>query len=169
MVSSIIVCLHISALINHGHRHVHRYSCCHLVEYLWARNISTMTSKLKLNGTVINKCWQIRWGLVVVIILLHGLTTISFAAEWSYVHSAFIGNGKSFWTEYLTLNNKALATMMAGNIASSMSTIITDSYMVCVTQWELSTSAHHHLDSRFSAAGWFGDSAGSLFCFQYFL
>ncbi len=34
MVSNIILCLHMQVLINEGHRHIHRYPCCHLMEYL---------------------------------------------------------------------------------------------------------------------------------------
>ncbi|KAK0217332.1 hypothetical protein EDD85DRAFT_961977 [Armillaria nabsnona] len=85
----------------------------------------------------INKCWQIRQGLVVVIILLHGLTTISFAANWSYVHSAFIGNGKSFWTVDLKLNSPTQSVFLVGGIASTMSTITTDLYMIwcCWIVW----------------------------------
>ncbi|PBK94904.1 hypothetical protein ARMGADRAFT_1097928, partial [Armillaria gallica] len=88
-----------------------------------------MTSKLKLNGTVINKCWKIRRGLIVVIILLHGLTTINLAATWSYICSVFIKNEKNFWTAHLRLNSGAVPTVLAEAIASSMSTIITDLYM----------------------------------------
>ncbi len=83
--------------------------------------------------TVINKCWQIQQGLVVVIILLHGLTTISFAANWSYIHSAFIENGKSFWTVHLKLYSPTQSVFLVGGIASTMSTITTDLYMVCAT------------------------------------
>ncbi len=152
MVSNIILCLHMQVLINDGHRHIHRYPCCHLVEYLWARNMST-TAKAELIGLVINKCWPIRWAMVIVIILLHALITINFAAEWSFVHSAFIENGKSFQTVSLKLQHVAQAAFLAQGIAASMSTIITDLYMVRVTlSWELSTSAHS-LDSRFGIAG----------------
>ncbi|KAK0238237.1 hypothetical protein EDD85DRAFT_952426 [Armillaria nabsnona] len=82
----------------------------------------------------INKCWQIRRALVVII--LHILITISFVAEWSHVHSAFIEHGQSFWTAYLILANGAQATTIAG-IAASMSTIITDIYMIwcCWMVW----------------------------------
>ncbi len=118
--------------------------------------------------SVINKCWQIRQGLVVVIILLHGLTTINFAVNWSYVPSAFIENGKSFWTVYLKLSSPTQSAYLVGGIASAMSTITTDLYMVCATWWELSTWAHHCSDCRFGAAAWFGDSTGLLFYFQYF-
>ncbi len=83
--------------------------------------------------TVINKCWQIQQGLVVVIILLHGLTTINFASQWSYIHSAFIENGKSFWTVYLKFTSPTPSTFLVGGIASAMSTITTDLYMVCAT------------------------------------
>ncbi|SJL18450.1 uncharacterized protein ARMOST_22039 [Armillaria ostoyae] len=78
----------------------------------------------------INKCWRIRRALVVVIILLHALITISFAVDWSFVHSAFVENGQNFWTVYVTIVNGALTTVVAGGIATSMSTIITDLYMI---------------------------------------
>ncbi len=48
------------------------------------------TAKAELIGLVINKRWPIRRAMVIVIILLHALITINFAAEWSFVHSAFI-------------------------------------------------------------------------------
>ncbi len=94
-----------------------------------------MSSKLKLYGAVISKCLRIRQALVVVIILLHALITVNFAAEWSYEHSAFIENGKSFWSVYLWLNGPAQSVYLAGGITASMSTILTDLYMVGVTLW----------------------------------
>ncbi len=103
-----------------------------------------------------------------VIILLHGLTTINFAANWSAIHSVFIENGQSFWTAYLRLNRRAQAAVVIVGITSVMGVIITDIYMVCATWWELFTLAYHYFNSRFGAAGWFGDVAGLLFHFQYF-
>ncbi|SJL18465.1 uncharacterized protein ARMOST_22054 [Armillaria ostoyae] len=96
-----------------------------------------MASKLKLNGTVINKCWPIRRGLVVVIILLHALITISFAANWSLLRSPFIEHGQNFWTVFSTFNNGTIAIFVVGGITSSLSTIITDSYMIwcCWMVW----------------------------------
>ncbi len=83
---------------------------------------------------VINKCRQIQRSLVLVIILLHALITLTFAVNWSFVHSAFIKNGQSLWTVFLKLTDGILlATLVVGGIASSISTIITDSYMVCAT------------------------------------
>ncbi|KAK0238230.1 hypothetical protein EDD85DRAFT_952409 [Armillaria nabsnona] len=69
-----------------------------------------------------NKCWPIRRALVVVIILLHALITINFAANWLYICSAFIDNGK---------------TSLEAGIAASMSTILTDLYIIwcCWTVW----------------------------------
>ncbi|PBK67576.1 hypothetical protein ARMSODRAFT_1086084 [Armillaria solidipes] len=100
---------------------------------LW--NISTMASKLKLNGTVINKCWLIRRATVVITVLLHALITIGFAANWSYICSAFIDNRKSFWTVYSTPSGVA-APLEAG-IAAFMCTILTDLYMIwcCWMVW----------------------------------
>ncbi len=96
-----------------------------------------MASKLKLDGTVINKCWPIRRAMVIIIILLHALITVNFAVTWSYVHTAFIVNGQCFYTVYFMLNNGAQASLEAG-VAASMSAMITDLYMVHATRWELS-------------------------------
>ncbi len=104
--------------------------------------------------------------MVVVIILLHALITINFAATWSHIHSSFIKNGHFFGTVYLRLNNDHAASLEMG-IPAFMSAIITDFYMVCIHRG-LSTSAHHCSNSRFGVAGWFGDDVGLLFCLQYF-
>ncbi len=91
------------------------------------------TAKAELIGLVINKRWPIRRAMVIVIILLHALITINFAAEWSFVHSAFIENGKSVQAVSLKLRHVAQAAFLAQGIAASISTIITDLYMVRVT------------------------------------
>ncbi len=121
MVSSLILC-HCMSVINDG---IGMYTgilavtlwniCEPGLSPLWHPSWSWMS--------VINKCWQIRQGLVVVIILLHSLTTISSAANWSYVHSAFIENGKSFWTVYLWFNGSTQSAFLVLGIASAMSTI----------------------------------------------
>ncbi|SJL18483.1 uncharacterized protein ARMOST_22072 [Armillaria ostoyae] len=84
-----------------------------------------------------NKCWQIRCVLVVVIILLHALITIGFAADWSFVHSAFIEKGKGFWAAYLDLDDEGQAAFLVQSITASMSTIVTDLYMIwcCWMVW----------------------------------
>ncbi len=87
----------------------------------------------KVNYTVINKYWSIRRTLVFIIILLYALITIDFAVNWSYVHSAFIENGNSFWTVYLKLNHPDRAVSWEMGIPASISTILADLYMVCVT------------------------------------
>ncbi len=76
---------------------------------------------------------MIRRVVVVVIILLHALITISFAANWSYIWSAFIKNRQSFWTVRLKLTTVVQAEYLEAGIAASMSTILTDLYMVCET------------------------------------
>ncbi|KAK0203798.1 hypothetical protein DFS33DRAFT_832692 [Desarmillaria ectypa] len=85
----------------------------------------------------INKCWPIRRALVVVIILLHALTTVNFAAYLSYIHSSFIENGQSFSSMYLKLNGTNQATFLEMGIAAAMSTILTDLYMIwyCWMVW----------------------------------
>ncbi len=84
-----------------------------------------------MNGAVINKHWPIRRALVVVVICLHALTTVTFAAKWSYIRSAFIDNGKNVWTVFLKLNSAAQAASWEMGIAASMSTILADLYVVC--------------------------------------
>ncbi|KAK0192544.1 hypothetical protein F5146DRAFT_1040409 [Armillaria mellea] len=83
----------------------------------------------------INKCWPIRRAMVVFIIFLHALITISFAANWSYIHTAFIDNGKSFWTVYLTPSGVAVS--FETGIAASASTILADLFMIwwCWMVW----------------------------------
>ncbi|KAK0232347.1 hypothetical protein EDD85DRAFT_1025913 [Armillaria nabsnona] len=84
----------------------------------------------------INKCWTIQRAVVVVIILLHALITINFAATWSYTCFAFIKNGQNFWTVYLILTGTNAATWVI-NIAASISTILADLYMIwcCWMVW----------------------------------
>ncbi len=119
-----------------------------------------------MNYTVINKGWSIRRTLVFVIILLHALITINFTVNWSYVRSAFIKNGNSFWTVYLKLSCPDRAVSWEMGIPASISTILADLYMVCATLLGI----HINLpDCRFGVAGWFGDGAGSLLFFRYFL
>ncbi len=87
-------------------------------------------TQAEINGIVINKCWPIRRAVVVVIILLHALITIEIAANWSYIHFAFIENGQNYWTVYLIFQSTNAATWVL-NIAGSISTILADLYMVC--------------------------------------
>ncbi|KAK0459015.1 uncharacterized protein EV420DRAFT_345806 [Desarmillaria tabescens] len=86
----------------------------------------------------INKYWPIRRAMVLVIILLHALTTISFAASWSYIHSLFIENGQSFWTIFMKMTDGTTqAAYWELGITASLSTILTDSYMIwcCWMVW----------------------------------
>ncbi len=121
----------------------------------------------ELIGLVFNKRWPIRRAMVVVIILLHALITMNVAADWSYIHSAFIDNGQSFWTVHVKLTSAAQSVSWELGITASMSTILADLYMVCTTRLRSSTLIHFRFYSRFGGAGWFGDSAGLLFCFLY--
>ncbi|PBK98799.1 hypothetical protein ARMGADRAFT_1162066 [Armillaria gallica] len=84
----------------------------------------------------INKCWPIRRAVVVIIILLHVLITINFAAHWSHLRSAFIKNGQNYGTIYLILESTD-ATTWVMSIAASISTILTDLYMIwcCWMVW----------------------------------
>ncbi|KAK0467400.1 hypothetical protein IW261DRAFT_1426629 [Armillaria novae-zelandiae] len=99
--------------------------------------IYTGITAVTLWNIYINQCWQIRRALVVVIILLYSLTTIDFAANWTWMHFAFIQNGKSFWTAFLKFYNETQAMLVVEGITSSISTIIADLYIIwcCWIVW----------------------------------
>ncbi|KAK0192744.1 hypothetical protein F5146DRAFT_1041288 [Armillaria mellea] len=75
--------------------------------------------------------------MVFLITLLHALNTITFAANWSFTRSAFIGNEKSFWAVYLKLNNTGQALSLEIGIPASITTILADLYMIwcCWIVW----------------------------------
>ncbi len=93
-------------------------------------------TQAEINGTVINKCWTIRRAVVIVIILLHSLITINFAANWLWTCFAFIENGQSFWTVVLIIDGTDTATWVM-DIAASISTVLADLYMVCLILLEI--------------------------------
>ncbi|SJK98318.1 uncharacterized protein ARMOST_01583 [Armillaria ostoyae] len=77
--------------------------------YALLHGIYTGILVVTLWNIFINKYWAIRRALIIVIILLHTLITIGFAATWSYMHSAFISNGQSFWTVYSKISGATQA------------------------------------------------------------
>ncbi|PBK67596.1 hypothetical protein ARMSODRAFT_317952 [Armillaria solidipes] len=93
------------------------------------QKLSATTFKLK-RMAVINKIFRIRRVVVIVIILLHALITINFAATWPLTSSAFVRNGKSFWTVYLRLDSVTQVVSWLMGITASMSTILADIYMI---------------------------------------
>ncbi|KAK0446401.1 uncharacterized protein EV420DRAFT_1648076 [Desarmillaria tabescens] len=105
--------------------------------YALLHGIYTGILAVALWNIFINKCWPIRRALVVVLVLLHALTTINFAANWSFLCSAFIENGQSFWTVYSKLCAVNQAAFLEMGIAASMSTILADSYIIwcCWMVW----------------------------------
>ncbi|KAG7448636.1 uncharacterized protein BT62DRAFT_718961 [Guyanagaster necrorhizus] len=100
------------------------------VLYALLYGIYTGILAVTLWNIFINKCWPIRRALVVVVILLHALTTVGFAAEWQYLRSAFIDNGQNFMTIYLTLNSGAQAASWVTGIAASITSILADLILI---------------------------------------
>ncbi|KAK0229533.1 hypothetical protein EDD85DRAFT_131087 [Armillaria nabsnona] len=84
-----------------------------------------------------DKCRPIRRAVIVVIILLHALITMGIAVQWSFICSAFIENGQSFWTIFSKLNGVNEAAYLGMGITSTMSTILADSYIIwcCWMVW----------------------------------
>ncbi|KAK0219981.1 hypothetical protein IW262DRAFT_1554463 [Armillaria fumosa] len=105
--------------------------------YALLHSIYTGILAITLRNILINKRWPIRRAMVVVIMLLYALITIGFAADWPFLHSAFIDNGQSFWTVHLKLTSAAQATYWETGIAAFMSTLLADSYIIwcCWMVW----------------------------------
>ncbi|SJK98365.1 uncharacterized protein ARMOST_01630 [Armillaria ostoyae] len=105
--------------------------------YALLHGIYTGILAVTLWNIFINNCWSIRRTLVFVIILLHALITINFTVNWSYVHSAFIKNGNSFWTVYLKLGDTDRAVSLELGIPACISTIVADLYIIwcCWMVW----------------------------------
>ncbi|PBK81685.1 hypothetical protein ARMGADRAFT_1039188 [Armillaria gallica] len=104
--------------------------------YALLHGIYTGILAVTLWNIFINKCWPIRRAVVVIIILLHALITISFGANWSYIHFAFIENRQNYWTVYLIFRSTNAATWVF-DIAAAISTIFADLYMIwcCWMVW----------------------------------
>ncbi len=81
---------------------------------------------------VINKCWPIRRGVVVVIILLYALIAVNFAVNWSYMRFAFVEDGQNFWAVSSDLDSATQTIYWETGISASVSTSLADLYMVCV-------------------------------------
>ncbi|KAK0459016.1 uncharacterized protein EV420DRAFT_345841 [Desarmillaria tabescens] len=105
--------------------------------YALLHGIYTGILAVTLWNIFINKSWPIRRAMVAVIILLYTLITISFGARWSLTHFAFIDDGQSFWTVYLNLVGTTQAFYWETSITASISTILTDLYMIwcCWMVW----------------------------------
>ncbi|PBK94604.1 hypothetical protein ARMGADRAFT_1097031 [Armillaria gallica] len=107
-----------------------------IILYALLHGIYTGILAVTLWNIFINKCWPIRRAVVVIIILLHALITISFGANWSYIHFGFIENRQNYWTVYLIFQSTNAATWVF-SIAAAISTILADLYMIwcCWMVW----------------------------------
>ncbi|KAK0454008.1 uncharacterized protein EV420DRAFT_1645228 [Desarmillaria tabescens] len=105
--------------------------------YALLHGIYTGILTVTLWNIFINKSWPIRRAMVVIIILLYALITINFTIKWSTICSAFIKNGRSFFTIYLKLENGAQVAYWEMGITAFMSTILADLYMIwyCWMVW----------------------------------
>ncbi len=75
------------------------------------------------------KCQRIGRAMIVVIIILHVMTAITFALHWLYVHLIYVKHSQTFIDEYLVYfnsNNLEIFIEITGIIA----TICADSAMV---------------------------------------
>ncbi|KAK0466029.1 uncharacterized protein EV420DRAFT_1709737, partial [Desarmillaria tabescens] len=77
--------------------------------------------------------------MIIVIILIYTLTSIGFALNWSFVHSAFITmtNRQNFWTMYLMLSDTSDKAVLSMGITGILCNILADSIMIwrCWVIW----------------------------------
>ncbi|KAK0224677.1 hypothetical protein EDD85DRAFT_1027786 [Armillaria nabsnona] len=75
--------------------------------------------------------------MVAVIVLLHILTTINFAFQWSYMRSTLVDNAQNLWTKSLKIFEAGDTSFLETGITSAVCTILADSTMIwrCWMVW----------------------------------
>ncbi len=68
--------------------------------------------------------------MVAVIVLLHILTTINFAFQWSYMRSTLVDNAQDLWTKALRIFEAGDTSFLETGITSAVCTILADSTLV---------------------------------------
>ncbi|KAK0466018.1 uncharacterized protein EV420DRAFT_806906 [Desarmillaria tabescens] len=75
--------------------------------------------------------------IVAIIIILHILTSINLAFQWSYMRSTLVDNAQNLWTKYLRIYKAGDISFLATGITSTVCTILADSTMIwrCWMVW----------------------------------
>ncbi|PBK60838.1 hypothetical protein ARMSODRAFT_1090023 [Armillaria solidipes] len=93
---------------------------------------------ITLGNILMSKSRSIQQAMIAVLILLHVLTTIDFAINWSQISSAFVNNGQSFWTSYVFYDVTVSEIIsLVGGIISTICTVLADSTIIwrCWIVW----------------------------------
>ncbi|PBK67896.1 hypothetical protein ARMSODRAFT_1020397 [Armillaria solidipes] len=90
-----------------------------------------------LESIYTNKTRSVGWGMVLVISILHIVTSINFIADWVYTRTLFIGNAQSSWAEYLFANSDRVNLTLVMGVAGIICTALADSTLIwrCWTVW----------------------------------
>ncbi|KAK0479659.1 hypothetical protein IW261DRAFT_1593635 [Armillaria novae-zelandiae] len=99
--------------------------------------IYTGVVALMLWNIFTNKSRPIRWLTVIITILLYITTMINYAiTTWSFLHSIFVVNAQTFWTEFQG-GTDAGALILEAGIPSAICSILADAIMIwrCWTVW----------------------------------
>ncbi|PBL04438.1 hypothetical protein ARMGADRAFT_1004994 [Armillaria gallica] len=90
-----------------------------------------------LESIYTNKTRPIGRGIVVVICILHILTSVNFIADWVYTRTLFVGNAQSSWAEYLFANSDRVNLILVMGVAGIICTALADSTLIwrCWTVW----------------------------------
>ncbi len=84
--------------------------------------------------------------MVVVICILHILTSVNFIADWVYTRTLFVGNAQSSWAEYLFANSDRVNLILVMGVAGIICTALADSTLVCAARAILSMSSNQTTD-----------------------
>ncbi|KAK0187418.1 hypothetical protein F5146DRAFT_1124076 [Armillaria mellea] len=84
-----------------------------------------------------NRSRPIRWLMVIITILLYITTMINYGiSSWSFMHSIFVVNAQTFWTEFQGGTDAGVLILEAG-IPSTICSILADTIMIwhCWIVW----------------------------------
>ncbi|PBK59337.1 hypothetical protein ARMSODRAFT_983141 [Armillaria solidipes] len=91
----------------------------------------------EMTVTVTNKSRPIGWLMTIITILLYITTMINYGiSTWSFLHSIFVVNAQSFWTEFQG-GTDAGALILEAGIPSAICSILADAIMIwrCWIVW----------------------------------
>ncbi|KAK0465934.1 uncharacterized protein EV420DRAFT_1709344 [Desarmillaria tabescens] len=90
-----------------------------------------------LGSIYTNKTRPVGRGMIVVIFLLHIVTSVDFITDWVYIRTIFVGNGQSSWAEYLFYNSNRVKLTVVMGVAGIICTVLADTTLIwrCWMVW----------------------------------
>ncbi|SJL07045.1 uncharacterized protein ARMOST_10388 [Armillaria ostoyae] len=104
--------------------------------YSLLHGIYTGVVAVTLRNIFMTKSLPVRKAMIVVIIILHIVTTIDFGLRFSFIHSTFVNDGQSLVTKYLFSSSPG-STMAGIDATSAICSVLADATMIwcCWIVW----------------------------------